>query len=89
MQIFTICCGRDPDSTINMAVNADSWTKFFAKFKDFLLVSICADDLVDDALEILHNFLTSPTLKFMVYEESRTSLLRSIELLYDSTSEAC
>jgi len=29
-----------------------------------LLVSICDEDLVDDALEIYHNFLTSPSLKF-------------------------
>lgn len=89
MQIFTICCGKDPDSTINVTVNSDNWTKFFQKFKDFLLVSICADDLVDEALDILHNFLTSPTLKFMVYDECRGSLLRSIDLLYDGTSEVC
>jgi hypothetical protein len=89
MQIFMICCGKDPDNTINMGINADNWTKFFQKFKDFLLVSICADDLVDEALEILHNFLTSPALKFMAYEESKQSLLRSIELLYDGTSEVC
>ena len=89
MQIFYLACGKDPDNTINMTVNADNWSKFFSKFKDFLLVSICADDLVDEALEILHNFLTSPTLKFGVYEECRLSLLRSIELLYDGTSEVC
>jgi hypothetical protein len=71
MQIFTLCCGKDPDNTLNITANADSWSKFFAKFKDFLLVSICADDLVDEAIEILHNFLTSPTLKFMVYDECR------------------
>ena len=84
-----ICCGKDPDNTINVTVNSDNWTKFFAKFKDFLLVSICAEDLCDEALEILHNFLTSPTLKFMVYDESKQSLLRSIELLYDGNSEVC
>jgi hypothetical protein len=89
MQIFMLCCGKDPDNTINVTVNADNWTKFFTKIKDFLLVSICAEDLADDALEILHNFLTSPTLKFMVYDELRGSLPRTLELLYDGTSEVC
>ena len=84
-----LCCGKDPDNTINVTVNADNWTKFFSKIKDFLLVSICAEDLADDALEILHNFLTSPTLKFMVYDELRGSLPRTLELLYDGTSEVC
>lgn len=89
MQIFNLCCGKDPDNTINVTANADNWSKFFAKFKDFLLVSICAEDLVDEAIEILHNFLISPSLKSFVYEECRGSLLRSIELLYDGTSEVC
>lgn len=84
-----LCCGKDPDNTINVTVNADNWTKFFTKIKDFLLVSICAEDLADNALEILHNFLTSPTLKFMVYDELRASLPRTLELLYDGTSEIC
>lgn len=61
----------------------------FSKFKDFLLVSICAEDLVDDALVILHNFLTSPTLKFVVYDECKSSLIKSIELLYDGDSDHC
>jgi hypothetical protein len=64
-----ICCGKDPDGTMNGSVHADSWLKFFQKFKDFLLVSICDEDHVDDALVILHNFMTSPSLKFSVYQE--------------------
>ena len=67
----------------------DQWLKFFQKFKDFLLVSICDDDLVDDAMVILHNFLTSPNLKFLVYEECKESLQKSIELLYDGNSAEC
>lgn len=89
MQIFMLCCGKDPDNTINLTVNQDAWSKVFGKFKDFLLVSICAEDLCDDALVILHNFLTSPTLKFMAYDECRESLIKSIELLYDGESEVC
>jgi hypothetical protein len=52
-------------------------------------VSICAEDLCDDALVILHNFLTSPTLKFMAYDECKSSLIKSIELLYDGDSDLC
>ena len=85
MQIFMLCCGKDP-ATINQSQNADSWFKVFQKFKDFLLVSICDEELVDDALVILHNFLTSPSLKFQVYDECRDSLQKSIELLYDGNS---
>lgn len=61
----------------------------FSKFKDFLLVSICDEELIDDALVILHNFLTSSSLKFQVYEESKDSLQKSIELLYDGYSDVC
>mmetsp|Transcript_19021 Transcript_19021/g.32490 ORF Transcript_19021/g.32490 Transcript_19021/m.32490 type:complete len:166 (-) Transcript_19021:8-505(-) len=89
MQIFMICCGKDPEKTLNNSQLSELWLKFFNKFKDFLLVSICDDDLVQDALVILHNFLTSPSMKFQVYEECKDSLLKSIELLYDGTSELC
>jgi hypothetical protein len=54
-----------------------------------MLVSICDEELIDDALVILHNFLTSPSLKFQVYDESKDSLLKSIELLYDGNSDTC
>ena len=64
MHIFMMCCGKDPDATINQTQLADSWFKVFSKFKDFLLVSICDEELIDDALVILHNFLTSSSLKF-------------------------
>jgi len=65
--------------------------KFFKKFMDFLLVSICDEELVDDALLILHNFLVAPNLKFKVYDdqECREFLVKSIKLLYDGTSKPC
>lgn len=50
-------------------------------------MSICDEELVDDALLIFHNFLTSPSLKHTVYEECKESVL--IELLYDGNSEVC
>ena len=89
MQIFMLCCGKNTDQTLNQTLYADNWFKIFSKFKDFLLVSICDDELVGDALLILHNFLTSPALKFLVYEECKDSLLKSVELLYDGNSDAC
>ena len=83
MQIFTLCCGKDgAEETLNQTASSESWFKFFSKFKDFLLVSICDEELVNEALVILHNFLTSASLKFQVYEECKDSLLSSIKMLY-------
>lgn len=89
MQIFMLCCGADPELTINQSLNTESWLKFFTKFKDFLLVSICDEDLVDNALVIMHNFLTASNLKHIVYEECKESLQKSMELLYDGNSQVC
>jgi hypothetical protein len=84
-----ICIGLDPQNTINQTHSVEHWLKVFSKFKDFLLVSICDEELVNEALVILHNFLTSPAMKFTIYEECRESLLKSIELLYDGNSQIC
>jgi len=89
MQIFMLCCGVDPENTINQTANAENWLKVFNKFKDFLLVSICDEELCTDALIILHNFLTSPALKFSVYEECKDNLVKSIDLLYAGNSKMC
>jgi len=89
MQIFMLCCGKNVDKTLNNTTNTDNWFKIFSKLKDFLLVSICDEELACDALFILHNFLTSPALKFLVYEESKDSLMKSVELLYDGESDIC
>jgi hypothetical protein len=64
MQIFDLTCAKNPEKSVFSLVNADPWFKFYQKFKDFLLVSICDEELVDSALAILHNFLISPTIKF-------------------------
>jgi hypothetical protein len=64
MEIFMMCCGDDPDGTINVSAQSEQWMKFFQKFKDFLLIAICDEELVESALVIMHNFLTSPNLKF-------------------------
>jgi hypothetical protein len=64
MEIFMLCAGRDPTNTINVSQHTEQWFKFFQKFKDFLLIAICDEELVDNALVIMHNFLTSPNLKF-------------------------
>jgi hypothetical protein len=82
------CCGRDPE-VMNNSLTSDAWLKFFQKFKDFLLVSICDEDHVDEALIILHNFLTTPALKFTIYEQCKESLQKSMELLYDGESQVC
>ena len=73
MEVFMLCTGSDPANTINQAHRVDQWFKFFQKFKDFLLISICDEELVDNALVIMHNFMTSPNLKFQVYEDCKMS----------------
>lgn len=57
--------------------------------KDYLLVSICDQELCSQGLAILHNFLTADALKFQVYEESRDIFLKSLELLYQGDSNHC
>lgn len=42
----------------------DSWLKVFQKLKEYLLVSICDPQLIENALIIIHNFLTADQLKF-------------------------
>lgn len=90
MQIFMLCIGNNSQG-LNQSQNADSWFKVFQKIKDFILIAICDEELVNDTLVILHTFLTSPALKFQVYdyEDCRDQLQRSIELLYDGNSEYC
>ena len=68
-----LCIGNNAYA-LNQSQNSEAWFKVFQKFQDFLLISICDEELVDDALVILHNFLTSPALKFQVYEECKDSL---------------
>lgn len=50
-------------------------------------MSICDPDLVSEALVIFHNFLTSPAIKFQVYEECRENEL--ISVLYEGNSSEC
>jgi len=67
MQIFMLCIGNNAQG-LNQSQNADSWFKVFQKIKDFILIAICDEELVNDTLVILHQFLTSPALKFQVYD---------------------
>ena len=82
MEIFMVCTVSDPDSTINRSDVSEQWLKFFQKFKDFLIVSICDDLLIVEALQILHAFCTSPVLKHQIYNDCSEQLIRSLELLY-------
>jgi hypothetical protein len=68
MQVFSVCCG-DSTEFMNVQQN-ESWLRVFQKLKDYLLVSICDPDLCEQALHILHNFLTVDQLKFQIYEVS-------------------
>ena len=66
MELLYICCG-DSTEFINAHQN-ESWLKGFQKMKEFLLVSICDFELCQYSLQILHNFLTAESLKFVIYE---------------------
>ena len=88
MRIFDFCMAKPPQSyAMNQAGQSENWLKVFGKFKDYLLVSICDEELIDQGLEIFHNFLTSPSLKHAVYEECKESVL--VELLYKGNSDVC
>lgn len=51
MRIFSYCMGKPPHSNLlRQPSQSDGWLKVFQKFKDYLLVSICDEELVDDAL---------------------------------------
>ena len=80
MQILYVCCA-DP-TEFQSSHQAESWFKVFQKLKDYLLVSICDQDLCEQGLFILHNFLTADTIKFQIYDDCRDIYCKSLELLY-------
>ena len=61
MQLITVCAGASAELNPLMA---ETWMKVFQKLKDYLLVSICDQELCEDALDVLNNFLTNDHLKF-------------------------
>jgi hypothetical protein len=86
MQVISVCAGTHQH--LNPIVS-DSWFKVFQKLKDYLLVSICDCDLVNEALDVLHNFLTDDHLKYQVQDDTATLMVKSVELLYNGESEEC
>lgn len=69
MQILLVCCGHK--DVMESTASQDSWVKVFQKMKEYLLVSICDQELCVESIMILHNFLTADGLKYAVYEETR------------------
>jgi hypothetical protein len=63
MQLINVCAG--PNAQLN-GLLSDSWMKVYSKLKDYLLVSICDQDLSKDAIAVLHNFLTHDQMKYLV-----------------------
>jgi len=55
MQLITVCAG--PNADLN-GLMTESWMRVYQKLKDYLLVSICDQELCVDSLAVLHNFLT-------------------------------
>ena len=48
MRIFEFCMAKPPQSyAMNQAGQSENWLKVFSKFKDYLLVSICDEELID------------------------------------------
>ena len=86
MQLFTLCAGPHADLG---GLNSESWLRVYQKLKDYLLVSVCDQDLCIEAIGILHNFLTNDQLRFAVQDETRDTMAKSIALLLDSDSEFC
>lgn len=84
MQLITVCAGSQAQLDPNMT---DAWIKVYQKLKDYLLVSICDQDLVVEALDVLNNFLTDDYLKYQIQDDTRDLMIKSIELLYSGDSE--
>lgn len=84
MQIISVACGNKNE--LEGSVNTDSWLKVFQKLKDYLLVSICDEELCEEALVILHNFLTADVLRYHIQSESKDTFVKSVELLYSGDS---
>ena len=80
MQLFNICCGNKAE--LESANVMESWLKVFTKLKNYLLVSICDPEICADSLNILHNFLTTDSLKYHIYSEIKEVFVKSLELLY-------
>lgn len=86
MQLISVSAG--PHTELN-GLMAESWLKVYSKLKDYLLVSICDQELCVDAVGVLNNFLTNDQMKFAVQEETRDLMVKSIELLCNGDSEFC
>lgn len=86
MQLITVCAG--PNADLN-GLMGESWMRVFTKLKDYLLVSICDQELCVDSLAVLQNFLTHDQLKYQVQDETRDLMVKSIELLCNGDSDFC
>lgn len=86
MQLINVCAG--PSAQLN-SMMSDSWLKVYSKLKDYLLVSICDQELCQDAIGVLHNFLTHDQMKYQVQDETRDLMVKSIELLSNGESDFC
>ena len=67
----------------------EAWLKVYQKLKNYLLVSICDRVICQEALVILHNFLTADQLKYNIYNETKDVFVKSLDLLYEGGSEEC
>jgi len=63
MQLISICAGTKTE--LNGALS-ESWIRVFQKLKDYLLVSICDQDLCEQSIDVLHNFLTNDHMRYQI-----------------------
>lgn len=86
MQLITVCAGANAELN---GLMGESWLRVYQKLKDYLLVSICDQELCVESLAVLHNFLTHDQLKYQVQDETRDLMVKSIELLCNGDSDFC
>jgi hypothetical protein len=86
LQLISVCAG--PNAELN-GLMGEAWMRVYSKLKDYLLVSICDQELCVDSMGVLHNFLTHEQLKYQVQEETRDLMIKSIELLCNGDSDFC
>jgi hypothetical protein len=87
IQVLMVCCANKDNLEIGSFTEA--WLKIFSKIKEYLLVSICDQEICASSIVILHNFLTADHLKHQICAETKELLVKSLELLYSGDTEPC
>jgi len=85
LAILTWCMG--PDDLISTAGQVEQWLKVFAKIRDYLLAALWSLPIQEQALKILHNFLSADQLKFQIFEDIKDTYVKTLQTLWSDVCE--